>query len=43
MIDLKAYYIQLEVDALLDKVFIEKIKDDKLAKFKEKLLEELKK
>ncbi len=35
MIDLEAYYTQLEVDALLDKLVIEKIKDEKLAKIKE--------
>lgn len=43
MIDLEAYYTQLEVDALLDKVVIEKIKDDKLTKLKEEILDELKK
>ncbi|RUO85667.1 hypothetical protein, partial [Spiroplasma endosymbiont of Megaselia nigra] len=43
MIDLEAYYTQLEVDALLDKIVIEKIKDEKLAKIKEKILDELKK
>ncbi len=43
MIDLEAYYTQLEVDALLDKLVIEKIKDEKLAKIKEEILDELKK
>ncbi|UZQ29795.1 MAG: hypothetical protein OHM57_11210 [Spiroplasma phoeniceum] len=43
MIDLEAYYAQLEVDALLDKLAIEKIKDEKLAKIKEEILDELKK
>ncbi|WP_158614003.1 hypothetical protein [Spiroplasma endosymbiont of Megaselia nigra] len=43
MIDLEAYYTQLEVDALLGKVVIEKIKDDKLIKLKEEILNELKK
>lgn len=43
MIDLEAYYTQLEVDALLDKAVIEKIKDDSIAKLKTKILDELKK
>lgn len=43
MIDLEAYYTQLEVDSLLDKVVIEKIKDDNIAKLKEEILDELKK
>ncbi len=43
MIDLEAYYTQLEVDALLDKVVIEKIKDEKLIKLKKEILNELKK
>ncbi|WP_253301273.1 hypothetical protein [Spiroplasma endosymbiont of Phyllotreta cruciferae] len=43
MIDLEAYYTQLEVDALLDMVVIEKIKDDKLVKIKEEISDELKK
>ncbi|UZQ30226.1 MAG: hypothetical protein OHM56_01405 [Spiroplasma phoeniceum] len=43
MIDLEAYYTQLEVDALLDNIVIEKIKDDQLAKIKEEILDELKK
>ncbi len=43
MIDLEACYTQLEVDALLDKLVIEKIKDEKLAKIKEEILDELKK
>jgi len=43
MIDLEAYYTQLEVDALLDKVVIEKIKDDKIIKLKEEISNELKK
>ncbi|GAA6238027.1 MAG: hypothetical protein SPLM_01500 [Spiroplasma phoeniceum] len=43
MIDLEAYYTQLEVDALLDKLVIEKIKDEKLAKIKKEILDELKK
>lgn len=43
MIDLEAYYTQLEVDSLLDKLVIEKIKDEKLAKIKEEILDELKK
>lgn len=43
MIDLEAYYTQLEVDALLNKLVIEKIKDEEIAKLKEKILDELKK
>ncbi len=43
MIDLEAYYTQLEVDALLDKVIIEKISDDKIEKIKKEILDELKK
>jgi len=43
MIDLEAYYTQLEVDALLDKLVIEKIKDEKLEKIKKEILDELKK
>ncbi len=43
MIDLEAYYTQLEVDSLLDKVVIEKIKDEKLIKLKKEILNELKK
>ncbi|RUO85738.1 hypothetical protein, partial [Spiroplasma endosymbiont of Megaselia nigra] len=43
MIDLEAYYTQLEIDSLLDKLVIEKIKDEKLAKIKEEILDELKK
>lgn len=40
MIDLEAYYTQLEVDALLDKLVIEKIKDEKIEKLKKEILEE---
>ncbi len=40
MIDLEAYYTQLEVDALLDKLVIEKIKDEKLAEIKKEILKE---
>ncbi|RUO85776.1 hypothetical protein [Spiroplasma endosymbiont of Megaselia nigra] len=43
MIDLEAYYTQLEVDSLLDKLVIEKIKDEKIAKIKKEILDELKK
>ncbi|UZQ30248.1 MAG: hypothetical protein OHM56_01510 [Spiroplasma phoeniceum] len=43
MIDLEAYYTQLEVDALLDKVVIEKIKNYKFEKIKKEILDELKK
>ncbi len=43
MIYLEAYYIQLEVDDLLDKIVIEKIKDEKVAKLKKEILDELKK
>ncbi|RUO85790.1 hypothetical protein [Spiroplasma endosymbiont of Megaselia nigra] len=42
MIDLEAYYTQLEVDSLLDKIVIEKIKDDKITKLKEEIVEEIK-
>lgn len=43
MIDLEAYYTQLEVDALLDKLVIEKIKNDKFEEIKKEILDELKK
>ncbi len=43
MINLEAYYTQLEVDSLLEKLVIEKIKDEKLAKIKKEILDELKK
>ncbi|RUO85747.1 hypothetical protein D9R21_06985 [Spiroplasma endosymbiont of Megaselia nigra] len=43
MIDLEAYYTQLEIDSLLDKLVIEKIKDEKLAKIKQEIVDELKK
>ncbi|UZQ30030.1 MAG: hypothetical protein OHM56_00185 [Spiroplasma phoeniceum] len=42
MIDLEAYYTQLEVDALLDKLVIEKIKDEKLAKIKDEEITKIK-
>lgn len=43
MIDLEAYYTQLEVDSLLDKIVIEKIKDDSISKLREQITTEIKK